>query len=165
MPRKRERKKSEQKTTYFKMNKKDIEAQNILVEEKFKKNRGEWGSKILDLIRMIRDMSKVTEAHVLMLSYRHVITDLVAELQNTLHKRNGSYDNYFKIKYVEYSTGYSLKLNGGEKEKFVKADLSALRRQIAMMESHLNFYEECKRTLDNMGFALKNRITLHQEEI
>ena len=52
-----------------------------------------------------------------------------------------------------------------EKDKFVKADLSLSYRQVSLLESHLDFYRECIKTLDNSAFAIRNRIKLAEDDI
>lgn len=142
------------------MNKIEQEEKNQVIEEKFTSNREEWGKKFHELIEMLRDVHKLTELNVYMLSYRHKIVDQISDLQNKLYKQNSLYENHFKNKYIEYTTGYNLKLSGAEKEKFIKADLSPLKRQGQMLESHIDFFKECVRTLDNLGFSIKNRMSL-----
>jgi prefoldin subunit 5 len=56
-----------------------------------------------------------------------------------------------------------MKLTGGEKERMIKADLGIVKRQISLLESHLEYYRECIKTLDNMGFAIQRRITVNND--
>ena len=57
-----------------------------------------------------------------------------------------------------------VKLTNGEKHQFIKADLSTLRTQLDMLQSHIDYYYECIKTLDNMAFAIRNRISLDDKE-
>jgi hypothetical protein len=85
-------------------------------------------------------------------------------MKGNLFKRNGDYEELYQRRFRYYTLEYDIKLTGGEKEKFVKADLMPIRRQINILESHIEFYSECIRTLDNMAFAIKNRITIHTND-
>ena len=66
--------------------------------------------------------------------------------------------------YEEYKRNYDVKLNGGETNKYITADLAVLNKQVNILESHLDFYKECVRTLDNLGHAIRNRIKLADED-
>mgnify|MGYP001500495280 CR=1 FL=1 len=136
---------------------KEIESKNQDAEKHFQKERDEWGEKIKNLVYMIRDVNELTEVSVLMLSYRHIIIDTIANLQQTLYRQKSTYENFFKNKYVEYTTNYDVKLNGGEKEKFIRSDLAFLQRRLDLIENQIDFFRECIRTLDNLGFSIRNR--------
>jgi hypothetical protein len=109
-------------------------------------------------------MDQLVDSQVNMLSYRHMLVDHITEIQALIYKKRSIYENKYKEKYIEYSTTGNLKLNGGEKDRFVKSDLSAIQRQISLLESHLDFYRECIRTLDNSAFAIRNRIKLAEDD-
>ena len=51
-----------------------------------------------------------------------------------------------------------------EKHQFIKAELGSLRTQIDMLQSHVDYYQECIKTLDNLAFAIRNRIRLDDEQ-
>lgn len=127
------------------------------------KSKEKWSNKIQTIIKMIRNINEVSEAQVLMLSYRHQLVDSITDIQFNLYKMQGYFDSEYKKKYRNYTTGYDIKLNGGEKDKFVRADLSSIKRQIQIVESHIDFCRECIRTLDNLGFAIKRRMEIATE--
>ena len=137
-----------------------IKEANILLEERLVQDRVEWKDKIKDLIHQSKNYNELAECQVYMLSYRQIILDKLGEFKSTIYKRNATWDKYFKESWREYSLNYDMKLSNGEKAQFVKADLSSLKIQISLIESHVEYYQECIRTLDNMAFAIRNRIHL-----
>ena len=100
-----------------------------------------------------------------MLSYRQILLDKVSEFKTIIYKRTGSLDKYYRTQYREYTLNYDIKLSSSEKNSFIKAELAALRTQINILESHVSYYQECIKTLDNMAFAIRNRIRLNDEEL
>ncbi len=141
-----------------------IQAANQQLEKMIIKDRTDWGDKISVVITDSKDMTKLAECQVLMLSYRQILLDKMSEFKGTVFKRNATWERYFKDLYREYSVNYDIKLNNAEKSQFIKADLSELRAQIELLEQHISFYQECIRTLDNMAFAIRNRIKLNDDE-
>lgn len=142
---------------------KQIKEANDELEIKLASDRHEWKDKITDIISKIRNVGELTECQIQMLSYRQILIDKSVEFKHTLYKRNSLYDRYFKAKYREYTMNYDIKLSGAEKVQFIKSDLSYLKIQIDMLQSHIDYYHECVRTLDNMAFAIKNRIKIEDE--
>ena len=136
---------------------------NATLERLIQDDKRKWGEKISTIINMSGDVQKIGEAQVLMLSYRHQLVDAMTDTHFNLYKINTKYEKAFKERYLYYTFEDDRKFTGGEKDKFVRADLSELRRQSQMVESHIEFYRECIKTLDNLGFAIKRRMELATE--
>ena len=141
-----------------------IKQSNEELEQRLIKDRIDWKNKIIELVAQIKVMRSLSDCQVNMLSYRQMLLDKMGELKNTIYKRNAAWERYYKVEYREYSISYDLKLTSGEKHQFIRADLSALKNQIEMLQGHVEYYQECIRTLDNMAFAIRNRIRLEDEE-
>lgn len=145
------------------MNREELETKTLELEETLIRDRDKWSNKIRELIAMMKNVNDIPEAQVYMLSYRQMLLDSISSFQTSLYKKNVSFDTYYKKKFREYTLDYDIKLNGGEKEKMIRADLTLVQRQIHLLESHIDYYRECIRTLDNMGFAIRNRIRVAEE--
>lgn len=143
---------------------KQIANDNQQLSQRLEEDRALWADRIKGIIRDTKQMNKLADVQVSMLSFRQMLIDKTVEFKNILYRRKSSWDKYFKTKYREYSINYDVKLNASEKASFIKADLSALKTQINMIETHIEYYSECIRTLDNMGFAIRNRIKLNEDD-
>ena len=141
-----------------------IKEANEELESRLAKDRKEWKDKIKDLIGKIKNMSELSECQVRMLSYRQILLDKVSDFKTTIYKRNATWERYYKNQYREYSINYDVKLTSGEKHQFIKADLSSLKTQMEMLQSHIDYYQECMKTCDNLAFAIRNRIRLDDEQ-
>ena len=149
------------KVNYFNMEiQTELDKLNDL--EKFlEKQRSEWGDRIVDLIAKIRDFDNLAEAQVTMLSYRHMIIDQIAKININLKKRQSSYNIQYKNKFLEYFN-YDYKLNDKQKVNMVEADLSILDKQIGFLTTQIEYFKECIKTLDNVGWAIKNRLNINE---
>jgi len=146
-------------------NETNVQNTNAELEKRLVSDRNDWQDKIKTLIQKIKSVSELADCQVHMLSYRQILLDKIAEFKTIVYKRNASLDKYYRSQYREYTLNYDIKLTSGEKNTFIKAELSALRTQINILESHINYYQECIKTLDNMAFAIRNRIRLNDEEL
>jgi gluconate kinase len=141
-----------------------IKQANEELETRLANDRVDWKNKINDLVHKIKNMNDLAECQVNMLSYRQILLDKVTDFKTMIYKRNATWERYYRQQYREYHLNYDIKLTSGEKHQFIKADLSALRTQIDMLQSHVDYYYECIKTLDNMAFAIRNRIRLDDEQ-
>ena len=67
-----------------------------------------------------------------------------------------------KNAYIEYKTNASRKYSQGEINDFVDADLRETILIIAILENQTDYYQMTMDTLDKLGFAISNRITIAQ---
>jgi hypothetical protein len=142
-----------------------IKAANEELEPKLVKDRAEWREKINTIVHKIKNMNELSDCQISMLSYRQILLDKANDFKTTIYKRNGAWDRYYRNQYREYTLNYDVKLTSGEKHQFIKAELSSLKTQIEMLQSHVDYYYECIKTLDNLAFAIRNRIRLDEEQI
>lgn len=138
---------------------------NEELEIRLSKDRIEWKDKINILVHKIKNMNELADCQVSMLSYRQILLDKVTEFKTMIYKRNATWERYYRSQYREYTLNYDVKLTSGEKHQFIKAELSSLKTQIDMLQSHVDYYHECIKTLDNLAFAIRNRIRLDEEQI
>ena len=131
------------------------------LERYLEKQRSEWGDRIMEVIDMIRHMEKLSEAQVTMLSFRHMVIDQIARINITLKKKESTYNIQYKNKFVEYFN-YDYKLNDKQKVNMVEADLSSLNKQIGFLSTQIDFFKECIKTLDNIGWAIKNKLNINE---
>lgn len=141
-----------------------IKQANDELESRLTSDRVEWKNKINDLVLKIKNMNELAECQVNMLSYRQILLDKVTDFKTMVFKRNATWEKYYRSQYREYTLNYDVKLTSGEKHQFIKAELSSLRTQIDMLQSHIEYYQECIKTLDNLAFAIRNRIRLDDEQ-
>jgi hypothetical protein len=141
-----------------------IKQSNEELELRLTGDRVEWKNKISELILKIKNMNELSDCQVSMLSYRQILLDKVTDFKTMIYKRNATWEKYYRAQYREYTLNYDVKLTSGEKHQFIKADLGSLRTQIDMLQSHVEYYQECIKTLDNLAFAIRNRIRLDDEQ-
>ncbi len=134
------------------------------LEEKLLADKNSWTSRIKQLVERTREMRNLTECQVDMLSWRQMLIDKIVLLKSTVYKRKAHWDKYHKQKYRGYTIDYDLKLTKDEKISFIDADMAALKFQIRLIESHIEFYQDSVRTLDNLAFAIRNRIRLSEDD-
>lgn len=133
-----------------------------LLEDKLETEKKVWNTTIKTLVEQIRHVDNLSESQVLMLSYRHQLGDKSNEFKNMVARRKSNMWVARKTAYREYKTRYDLKLNQGEINDFIDADTRETILIIAILENQLAYYQMTMDTLDKLGFAISNRITIAQ---
>jgi hypothetical protein len=142
-----------------------INKTNEILEERFKEERVDWNDKIIQLVETIKHTSKLSEAQVIQLSYRQMIQDKLAEYRILHEKRQEMLDKQTADRFREYKLSYDIKLSSSETQMFVQSDCKALKLQIKMIHTQIIYFEESIKTLDNIGYAIKNKIEIMSHQL
>lgn len=144
---------------------KKIVEQNELLEKELEKERADWKNKVIELINMMKDNKKLSEAQVFQLSYRQQVQEKLATYRILMEKRQSMLENQMVSRFRDYSLKYDIKLSSAEKNAFVSADCNALKQQVNMIKTQITYFEECVKTLDNFGFAVRNKLEIISQQL
>ena len=144
---------------------KKIIEQNIKLEDELKKEREEWKDKVIELINMMKDNKKLSEAQVFQLSYRQQVQEKLAAYRILVDKRQSMLETQMTSRFRDYCLNYDIKLSSSEKNSFVSADCVALKQQVNMIKAQIMYFEECVKTLDNFGFAVRNKLEILSQQL
>ena len=137
----------------------DLKDKIIKLDEYLAKQRTEWTEKIRDLTRDLKLGNNLEEVSSYTLSYRQILVELLASMSIRIRAQKTSVDQKYKQKWIEYYN-YDYKLTDKQREKFLQADLSLDNEFLELLETQKSFFEASVKTLDNMGFAIKNRLDM-----
>jgi hypothetical protein len=132
------------------------------IDDALEKERNEYTTKMSSLISMINKIDQIPEAQVLMLSYRHMMVEKLAKYRSATYKKKSNDQNYRKVRYEYYKTQHDVRLDYREINQFIDSDMALRSRQTELLENQINFFSECIETLDKMGFAIRNRISIEE---
>jgi len=131
----------------------------LQLDEYLSTKRIEWTDKIKDLTVSLKRGEKLEEVSAYTLSYRQILIENLATMSSKIRSQKSTVDKNYKLKWIEYFN-YDYKLSDKQKEKFIEADLSDDRHIYDLLVSQKSFIEGSIKTLDNMGFAIKNRLDI-----
>lgn len=136
---------------------------NDQLDYKLKLQRYEWANKMMEVIQKIDRVQTIPEAQIYMLSYRHIMTDEIASIQSQISFMK---ERNYITKRLQYQKYDKLNKENGynpfeEKKIHLDADLSEKTRRVEMLETQVNFFKDTVKTLDQLGFSIKNRIQLN----
>jgi hypothetical protein len=132
------------------------------LDDALEKERSEFTGKISDIIKLIGNINSISEAQVYMLSYRHMLVDKLTKLRGAIYRKKANDENFKKLRYEYYKTQHDVRLDYREINQFIASDMSLRTRQTDLLDSQINYYQQCIETLDKMGYAIKSKITIEE---
>lgn len=131
----------------------------LKLDEYLDKQRLEWTQKIKDLTEDLKRGSNLEQVSAYTLSYRQIMVEQLASLGSRIRTQKTVVDRLYKQKWIEYYN-YDYKLTDKQRERFLEADLADDKHMLELLETQKAFLEGSVKTLDNMGFAIKNRLDI-----
>jgi hypothetical protein len=131
----------------------------LKLDEYLDKQRLEWTQKIKDLTEDLKHGQNLEEVSAYTLSYRQIMIEQLASLGSRIRTQKSTVDRLYKQKWIEYYN-YDYKLTDKQRERFLEADLADDKHMLELLETQKSFLEGSVKTLDNMGFAIKNRLDI-----
>lgn len=129
------------------------------LDEFLKLKRIEWRDRIKSLSEDIKDIKKLAEVGTLVSSYRAMLIENIANIAVKSRRLHGTYNVFYKQKY-HYYKNYDFKLTDKVIHVMAEADLINDLMEIGHLDIQLDFYKEAVKTLDQMSWAIKNRIAI-----
>jgi len=131
----------------------------IELDEKLAIERGSWTEKITELAKRIKYINGLEDLIAEMLSHRQVLVDRSTQMNIMIKKQKARIDVLWRENFIKYYN-FDYKLTDKQKEQFLVADMTEDHQKIGLLEAQLDFYKESVKTLDNMGFAVRNRLAI-----
>lgn len=131
----------------------------IILDEKLSKQRSEWTLKIQELSESLRYINGIEDTIAMVLSSRQMLIEHISHLNVKTRDQKNRIASRYREKFIEYYN-YDYKLGEKDKARFIEVDLSDDNMILSHLENQLEFFKESVKTLDNMGFAIRNRLAL-----
>jgi DUF4097 and DUF4098 domain-containing protein YvlB len=87
------------------------------------------------------------------------MVEQIAYLNTKIKEQKNNINSRWKEAYLRYYE-YDYKLGEKQKERFIENDLVQEHTKLSLLENQLDFMKESVKTLDNMGFAVRNRLAI-----
>lgn len=133
--------------------------QILNLDAKLSTQRTEWSNKIKALAQSLRNINTMEGTIADVLSSRQTLIDQMAYMNVKIKEQKSKISVRYREAYIRYYE-YDYKLGEKQKEKFIETDLANENMILSHLENQLDFFRESVKTLDNMGFAIRNRLAL-----
>ncbi len=131
----------------------------LALDQKLSAQRQEWSTTIKDLAQGLRNLNGMEEIIANVLSSRQTLVDQIAYINVKIKQQKKTIAARYREAYIRYYN-YDYKLGEKQKEKFLENDLADDNMILSHLENQLDWLKDSVKTLDNMGFAIRNRLAL-----
>lgn len=141
----------------------DFEKSNKELLGELNKRESYWNNTIKGLTkRLICSAKDVVQLQSDMLSEKQRLSDEVKYMSYELHQFKPLLKKYRKSKTEFYLTKYPIKIQGKDKLYLIEHDLALYEQRLDIYDTHIDFLRDCVGNMEQIGYAIKNKITLYQ---
>lgn len=133
------------------------------LEEKLKEQETYWNKTIKTLASKLSDeVRTIVDLQADVITNKQIATEDIAEFTYKIYKLLPTLKLLRKQKFEYYTTSYPIKTSGTEKLKLIEADLCMYEYRMNLLENHIDFLRETTKNLENINFAIKNKVSILQ---
>ena len=130
-----------------------------LLDKKLGEQRDKWTRKIVTLANGIKVLSGMEVVIADILHTRQLLVEQLMYIQIKSKEQKKTFDLKWKEAWIKYYN-FDYKLTDKVRAQFLEAELADDRMIQSLLENQIEFYRESVKTLDNMGFAVRNRLAI-----
>ena len=135
---------------------------NDPIYQRFKVEREEWSAKIGSFSQRLKDIYEVGALLTDVYSQRQIALEYAHTLMSHLIKVNKIYREKRQIRFDFYARNYDIRLDKEAKYEHISYDLTDIVERRELIQNHLDYMRETVKTIDNIGFGIKHRISLEE---
>lgn len=133
--------------------------QILALDRKLSGQRTEWTNNIKALAQSLRNLNLMEETIAETLSSRQTLVEQMSYFNMKVKEQKVKVAIRYREAYIRYYE-YDYKLGEKQKERFIETDLADENMILSHLENQVEFFRDSVKTLDNMGFAIRNRLAL-----
>lgn len=133
--------------------------------EQFEDEREEWTSAIRKIASQFKIVEGMAEVQVDLYSRRQQAVDYMQQLSVLQSRLKKKYETEWKKAYDDLAFDDRFSYNEREKNRFATEKISDQKLKIDIVQTHIDFFKETIKTIDNMVFGVKHRIEIENFKI
>lgn len=133
--------------------------QILALDKKLSGQRTEWTNTVKALAQSLRNLNLMEKTIAETLSSRQTLVEQMSYFNMKVKEQKVKVAIRYREAYIRYYE-YDYKLGEKQKERFIETDLADENMVLSHLENQVEFFKDSVKTLDNMGFAIRNRLAL-----
>jgi hypothetical protein len=144
----------------------NLSKRNDKFDEFYSEKREEWQQKTNPLYGISKgglsssDSDRIINAQALALSYRQELQEEISYFLNKRTKSDSKVKEEKADKFLFYATAFGLKTNTGEKSILIDSSIREHKREVDLIDIHIDFLRNTDGNLNSFLFSIKNIIAL-----
>lgn len=128
--------------------------------EQFESERQEWTEIVRGIAQRFKIVDDMVEVQVDLYSRRQLSVDYMQQLNVLQSRLKKNYESEWKRAYDDLALNQDFRYNERERAKFATERTSSSKLKMDIVQTHIEFFRETIKTIDNMIFGVKHRLEI-----
>lgn len=128
--------------------------------DKLEKTRTFWLEKVKSMSNNLLNINKLAECQVELYSYRQICIEYQFNVLNAIAKLNKTYKRKRLERWKYYKNEQQMRIDKDAMELHIDVDIENLSQQHTLLSNQLEFAKETVKTIDNLIYGIKHRISI-----
>lgn len=138
----------------------DPSSEKVGYVERFESERTEWTEKIRGISRRFKNVEDMVDVQVDLYSERQRAADYMHELMVLMSKLKKVWLAEYQKAYDSLLISQDYRYSEKERQRIAEEKTSNHKLKLEILQSHIDFFRETVKTIDNMIFGVKHRLEI-----
>jgi hypothetical protein len=135
-------------------------SEQVSYVERFESERAEWTERVRGIASRFKNVEDLIDVQVDLYSERQRGAEYMHELQVLQSKLKKAHLTEWKKAYESLTMSEDFRYNEKEKTRMADEKTSGHKLKIDILQTHIDFFRETVKTIDNMIFGVKHRLEI-----
>jgi hypothetical protein len=135
-------------------------SESVSYVERFQQERNEWTSDITTISSKFKNIDNMVDVQVELYSKRQLGVEYMHQLMVLQSRLKKSWITEYKKAYDSLLLDQDYRYSEKEKQRIAEEKTSTSKTKLEILQSHIDFFRETLKTIDNMIFGVKHRLEI-----
>ncbi len=141
-------------------NQKEISSEQVSYVERFEQERTEWTSDVKNIAFRFKIVEDLIDVQVDLYSKRQQAVEYMHQLMVLQSRLKKTYIAEYKKVYDSLMLDQDFRYSEKERQRISEEKTSTPKLKLEILQSHVDFFRETVKTIDNMIFGIKQRLEI-----
>lgn len=128
--------------------------------ERFEQERNSWTTEVTGISKKFRDVENMAEVQVELYSRRQLGVEYMHQLMSLQSRLKKNWISEYKKVYDSLLLDQDYRYSEKEKQRIAEEKTASSKMKLEILQSHVDFFKETIKTIDNMIFGVKHRLEI-----
>jgi len=134
--------------------------QQVSYVERFESERNDWTEKVREIAKRFKNVEDLVDVQVDLYSERQRAAEYMHQLMVLQSKLKKNWIAEYKKAYDSLILDQDYRYSEKEKQRIAEEKTSGSKLKLDILQTHVDFFRETIKTIDNMIFGVKHRLEI-----
>jgi hypothetical protein len=137
-----------------------VSSEQVSYVERFEQERNEWTTRVKEIASRFKNVEDLVDVQVDLYSERQRAAEYMHQLMVLQSKLKKAWVAEYQKVYNNLLLDQDYRYSEKEKQRIAEEKTSSAKLKLDILQTHVDFFRETTKTIDNMIFGVKHRLEI-----